>query len=344
MGGDRLLQESVPGDDAAGSGMQLATADVLPVQFGRNGNQQSGGDSGPLLSRWKTQPEPSTIDLGKPAVEPRTEVPSPEKKFEAPKVIDGVMELSYNDLDFEKKLISTDKYNTIRIKDLPPGVSIQHWLDEGGYFMYFKGPAGTRSDWIHYPPNARELSVVNKGSLDLYAERLRVNDNYADTHHGGFRSLQRESEVLSYLANMSTYSDHHLLIQENSLRTSSEWSGNPYFKIFLADVMAARTMKPIVRQLQDKQMPNVFDRESIARMEFANKALLIAERDSKAALAEWPHRPVVTPLGHRQSDAYEFYLGGMTQSRVRAGKVNELRQSIQGNRVPSFDVPTRRID
>jgi hypothetical protein len=343
MGGDSLFQESVPGDDLARSGaMQLAAADVLPVQFGRNGNQQSS-DSGPLLGRWP-ESAPSIIDLGKPAVEQRTEVPSPEKKFEAPKIINGVMELSYNDVDFEKKLMSTDKFDTIRIKELPPGVSIQHWLDEGGYFMYFKGPAGTRSDWIHYPPNARTLSVVDKGSLDLYAERLRVNDNYADTHHGGFKSLQRESEVLSYLANMSTFSDRHLAIQENSLRTSSEWSGNPYFKIFLADVMAARTMKPIVRQLQDKQMPNIFDRESIARMEFANKDLQIAERESKNSLREWPNRPVVTPLGHRQPDAYQFFLGAMTQSRVRMGKVNELRQSIQGNRVPSFDVPTRRID
>lgn len=338
-GGDRLFQENLPGDDSAGAAMQLAAADVL---FGRNGFQQR--DSGPALSNWKNPPESTPTDLGKPTVEQRRDVPPPERTFEAPKIINGVIELSYNDRDFERKLMSTDKYDTIRIKELPPGVNIQHWLDEGGYFMYFKGPDGTRGDLIHYPPNARKLSVVDVGSLDLYAERLRVNDNYAEKWHGGFKSLQRENEVLSYLANMSTYSDRHLLNQENSLRTSSEWSGNPYFKIFLADVMAARTMKPIVRQLQDKQMPNIFDRESIARMEFANKVLGVAERDSKASLAEWPHRPVVTPLGHRQPDAYHFFLGAMTQSRVRMGKVNELRQSIQGNRVPSFDVPTRRID
>ena len=142
------------------------------------------------------------------------------------------LELSYKDANFENKIEyaaqhGADRFNKIKIDDLPSNFVVHTWIDKTGYFLWYdKGDNGPKER--HYLPNNAFSLEVNNAKIDLESERIKDNQLFAKEHLGSFRNFDR-SYVPSYdgTTNSTSYywklaggSTENLAIQEHALRES----------------------------------------------------------------------------------------------------------------------------
>ncbi|HEY9787459.1 MAG TPA: hypothetical protein V6D17_18870 [Candidatus Obscuribacterales bacterium] len=206
-------------------------------------------------------------------------------------VVDGALNLKFGEANFDKKLAANPNYIYLNITDIPPGVKLQHSLDENGYFFWYAkeeaGPDGKpvrkpieligvlgKDGQIeqvpkrhYYSINAKEISM-NGDRRDLEATRLLVNESLVGDQRdkfNGFSSFKKNNEVnfrlpgaptgrtdaLTYFARMSMLGTKALEIQQKSLEANVRTSQNPYFKIYLADIYVTQAMQPIIAQVMN---------------------------------------------------------------------------------------------
>ncbi len=279
-----------------------------------------------------------------------TRPPAPTDRATGPLVRDGVLELSYRDAtsgEFDRLMASARNFNTINIRDMPPGVSVAHWIDERGYFFHFlNGNDGSRRHY--YPANTRSIAV-GTANQNLTQERMRVHDEFA-AQHGGFRSMERGTNVVNYLANMSRYGQDSLDIQARALEESARSSPNPYFKIYLADIYVAQAMKPIVDQMLRTGSANPNNPATLDRLNRALEQLQAAQRDSRGQLSDprvnrFPPANAVMPMDpysvfeHGPSRYFDFWGGSLDQARTRETAITLLRDMIKLNALPRMELP-----
>src|SRR5688572_6748109 len=53
-------------------------------------------------------------------------------------VKDGVLEVRYDDPNLDRKLNGPWAYNTLKLTNVPPEVNLHNWIDDKGYFFWFK--------------------------------------------------------------------------------------------------------------------------------------------------------------------------------------------------------------
>ena len=296
-------------------------------------------------------PPPTTTQPGRDTPPPPTGRPAaPTDRPLGPVVRDGVLQMSYRDAqsgDFDRQMAAARGFNTVNIRDLPPGVSIAHWIDDRGYFFWFVG--GNDNNQRHYyPANTRSIAVGN-AVQDLTLERMRVHDAFS-AQHGGFRSMERGSNPISYLANMSRYGQDALDIQARALEESARTSPNPYFKIYLADIYVAQAMKPIVDQMLRTGQANPNNPQTLDRLNRALELLQTVQRNSRTQLSDprvnrFPPANTVMPMDpysvyeHGAGRYFDFWGGSLDQARHREVAITTLRDLIKHNALPRFELP-----
>lgn len=230
-------------------------------------------------------------------------------------VRNGVLELSYNDANFARKMASAQGYWNIKINDLPEGVKLKHWVDETGYFFFFEGSSGqhlmrVRTDDGRYEMRYRPYyyqgqakQIEHSGQVrDLEATRLKINRaiTAGEGSNNGFTDFTKlpsspagRVDVFTYYMNLSQIGARALDISEKSL-TDAVRNGqnpnnpsdptNPYFRIYLADIKVARAIQPIIRDMRETGRANLNNPETIARLNEAIGILSQVKVDSNNGL------------------------------------------------------------
>lgn len=302
----------------------------------------------------ETQPVPVDRSQIQQPVDTRQQTDAP---LENP-VRNGILELSYNDANFARKMASAQGYWNIKINDMPQGVKLKHWADETGYFFFFEGGSGQhlmriRTDDGRYEMRYRPYyyqgqakQIEHSGMVrDLEATRLKVNRSIAAPQgsNNGFTDLSRlptspagRADVFTYYFRLSQLGSRALDISEKSL-TDAVRNGqnpnnpsdptNPYFRIYLADIKVARAMQPIIRDMMQTGRADLANRETIARLNEAIGILSQVKVDSNNGLTrinQYTPGNVLMPgdpfsiIGDRRNRDYYYGFWGGSYDQAKA--------------------------
>ncbi len=181
-------------------------------------------------------------------------------------VLDGVMTLSYKDANFDAKVWKTNLYDTLNMKDLPPGSKLSYNMDDKGF--YFDVGDGKKH---YYPNNAKQISVDSKVVSDLTKTRYETIEKYANDKFGGFKSFERQRNPLANATQVQMFADGMSkkagtsleVLDKNLTEAVKSSEHHPYFKYLLANVKLAEAMVAVRDRVlagQEVNHPSVIDK------------------------------------------------------------------------------------
>lgn len=248
------------------------------------------------------------------------------------KPVNGVLELEYGDPGFDKSIAQTD-YHTLKIRNLPETVRLKPWVDKTGYLFSFEG--GNDKEAPHYfPPNLKtvQIEVWNGKQYKPFtkpADELRISavqgvmaEQRSDK--SSFGSFDNKTHPYRYAERMSALAEQQLNLQEKALREGAEASPtNPYFRIYLADILIARAIKPVIEDVKAGKDATLDNPETMKRIDQAleelAKARLITQKHGDIRVPNTYQQPPLFPFGlnpyYRNPDAY--WSGAAYQSYQR---------------------------
>ncbi|MDZ4834449.1 MAG: hypothetical protein SGJ27_11785 [Candidatus Melainabacteria bacterium] len=258
-------------------------------------------------------------------------------------VLDGVMTLSYKDANFDKKIFQTNLYDTLNMKDLPPGGKLTHAMDDKGFF--FEVGDGKKH---YYPNNAKQLSVDGKIASDLTKTRYEVIEKYADANAGGFKSFERQrnplansDQVKNFADGMSRQSAKSLDVLDRNLTEAVKSSEHhPYFKYLLANVKLAQAMGAIRERVltgQEINHPSVVEKidkcdELLDQvMKESDGRLRKMNRFPKFNAPLMPLSPYSAYDPRNPNGLYEFWGGTYDQAAFMKPGVKLIRGLVEAN-------------
>jgi hypothetical protein len=278
-------------------------------------------------------------------------------------IANKTLELSYKDPNFDNKMLyasqhAANKFEIIKIDDLPTNVKINTWIDQNGYFMWYDD--GTSSPKAHHylPDNAFGLTA-NNAKIDLESERMKDNQGFAAKYLGGFQNFDRNfvpardgttNATNYYLQLAAGTADAQklpggvttaLAIQEHALRESVRTSGSPYYKIYLSDINAAQGLKYAADN--HLQPNNEYTRKKIDDALSLSQAAWTQTNGELAKYNQFPKLSVYLPLAPQRpfwdhngnpDDWMGYWGGGFNQSYGRAQALTSLRGAVISNFVP----------
>lgn len=322
---DRLLGRT----DSQPSTGGLSTVDVLKTPaVGRNTPGRSPWD-GPVTLPPTDRPE---------------RPPAPVNK--------GVLEVTYGEQDFDAK-IAQNNYNKLVIKGLPKDLSPSPWVDStgNGYFFWLKNqknPDASDRNKHFFPPNLKEIEIAQyQGNIYkpvmINVDEMRISASQAymrSQNQDGFGSYRGTTDAYTYAANMSKIAGTSLQYQENLLREAGKNSpSNPYFHIYLADVLAAQSIQPVIEALANGKTAYFDNPETRKKLDEAIKetqtALMITRQYGdivKPPNYEMPLSPFgLNPYSYNPD---YYWSGASYQAARREVQLTMLRQMISLGRLP----------
>jgi hypothetical protein len=273
-------------------------------------------------------------------------------------ITNKTLELSVKDPNFDNKLLfasghGADKFNRIKIDDLPPNVLVHTWIDKNGYFFWYDDGAKGPKEHHYLPNNAFEMQA-NQSKIDLEQERISDNKQFAKANFGGFRNFDRSylpsydgtTNSTSYYWKMAGATPDALAVQEHALRESVRTSSNPYYKIYLSDINAAQALQPLREQAEQGHSYNPNNEYTRSKIDTALSLSNAAYEQTRSELDkvnQFPSLNVYLPLApqrpywdykHQADDFIGFWGGGYNQSYGRQQNLNSLRGLIMSGVVP----------
>lgn len=261
-----------------------------------------------------------------------------------PKPVRGVLELEYGDPNFDKAIQQKD-YHTLKIKGLPEGVELKPWVDTGGYFFWFKNGNDSRAHH-YFPANVQtvQIEVFTGKHYKPYvkpAEELRISAAQGalyEENKSGFSSYDNRTHPYRYAEKMSEVADKALDLQEKALREGAAASPrNPYFRIYLADILLARAVKPVIEGVKAGKDIKFDNDETMKRINEAIEELKKAEEITYkyGDVKKGPNLQLQRPLSPFGLNPYyynpDFYWSGAAyqafQRRVTLEAVKTLIRS-----------------
>jgi hypothetical protein len=176
------------------------------------------------------------------------------------------MQLSYGDPNFDAKLAQTN-YNKVVITGVPKEFSPSPWVDESGkgYFFWFKNPknpdASDRSKH-YFPANLKQVEIAQyQGNsykpVLINADEMRIAASQAfmrSQNESGYGSFKGNTDVFKYANELAKITTPALQYEEQLMREGAKNSpSNPYFRIYLADVLTAEAIQPVIQALASGQ-------------------------------------------------------------------------------------------
>ena len=346
------LRQALPG---TGTGSRPTGPLSVPTE-----SNPSTGRLAPTTGRIDFDPSRVDIFSGWPGLDSGGRYATPTDQTVKYPVRNGVVEINFNDLTRLNGLPATDgDYSTLKINNVPPGTQILHWADGSGYYFFFQG-AGEQNIY-HYP---RSLRIIDLGGqrFDLDRSRLKVNE-YALAQAAGAQDLQKNPfatvsnprvDAINYFKNMSRLSAQSLAWQEDILRKGAQDSKNPYFQIYLADVLTIEAVQPLVRGfLQQGTVTPEQKQQILDKLTEAERQLKQAAEMSYGPLYQmnrFPQGNVVMPLapdaqfhlpppGVYYDPYYAYWGGAWDQAQRRATALAFVKGLIQSNVFNYFELP-----
>ncbi|HEY9778259.1 MAG TPA: hypothetical protein V6C81_31140 [Planktothrix sp.] len=263
---------------------------------------------------------------------------------------DSTIHLHYGDANIDRVLETASNYDTIQI-DLPQGVQLKNWTDQNGYYFWIKNADGSTDGKKHYyPPFAKQI-CINGQLFDLEAQRLKCNEDLANwgSNRQYFESIPKHGadnpyQAAAFAARLSGIDGGILAAEEKSLSDAVQSSGNPYFKLYLADVYTAQAMQPLIAQFQETGHIKLDNPQTRQRLQMATNVLNAVVGDAKNGLqrinknppgnASLPLDPYEIYVDGRNG-MYGFWGGAYDQAMARAASLTALQNLIQTSALPS---------
>mgnify|MGYP000735614535 CR=1 FL=1 len=278
------------------------------------------------------------------------------------RIIDRALQLSINDKDFDLKLSYAAKnrpqeFDKLKINDIPANVKVNYWQDPKGLFVWFEnGPDNAKKHYL--PGNLQNIELTNQ-TKTVESIRVDVNRNYAAATFSNLQNFDRSfnpaydggASSLKYFASMSQLGETALLKQEAVLREAAKTSDNPYYKIYLADVLTAAAVKPIINDFLNGGAADLNNPTTLRKLDEAISVLDAAYRDSDGKLKAVNHYPranIYSPAmpggaywnaGRYPNDYFGFWAGSYDQAMARQASLKIIRDHIKQNSFPKFELP-----
>lgn len=230
---------------------KLNLADLMPFvnsQITAAGNEQllAAGD-GPTN---KPADLPSNRPADQPA-SPATDVPAAKPaESVAPKSADATpkkeLQLKYGDPKFDEQL-AAGNIEHLKLEGLPKGVSVSPWLDNKGFFIWFKNGNDNRAH--HYIPatlKTIEVDGVTKSADELRIEAAQAYALKHDDTKNVLRAIDGTETVFQYGKRMSALSDQNLQTEVARLAEAAKDSKNPHTHFMYANFLTAQVIRPIL--------------------------------------------------------------------------------------------------
>lgn len=303
---------------------------------------------------------PSHLDIltGWPGLDSKTAPPKASDQVAKYKVENGALTLSFKELIALSALPATDKpYSTLKITGAPPSAKAMHWADDSGYYLFFNESKNN----YHYPRSLKFVDI-NGQMYDVERSRLKVSEaalsqaaRMEDTSKNPFASITNpKTDAITYFKRMSQLSGQALDWEERLLRKGVQDTQNPYFQIYLADVLTMQAMQPLARGfLQGGQISPEQKQAILDKLAEADKLLAAAADKSYGPLYQmnrFPQGNVVMPLapdaffytppaGVHYNPYYSFWGGAWDQAQRRRAAIAFGTGLIQSNVFKYFELP-----
>lgn len=263
------------------------------------------------------------------------------------------LKINYGDPDFDAKLAQTD-YSKVIITGVPKELSPAPWIDDQtgkGFFFWFKNPkdpANSDRSKHYFPSNLKQIEIAQyQGSaykpILINADEMRIAASQAymrQQNDSGYGSYKSTTDAFSYAVNMSKIASQALQYQEQLMREGAKNSPtNPYFHIYLADILTAQAVQPVVEAITSGKTA-YFDNP------LTNKKIDEALNEVRAAtaitrkygnLVKPPdHETPLSPFGLNPY-AYnpDFYWSGAAyQAAIREVQLTFLKQAVVLGKLP----------
>lgn len=249
----------------------------------------------------------------------------------------GTVELSYGDFNFDQKLAQSGA-TALQIRDFPQGVAISSWVDNNGFFMWFKGGNDNRKP--HYLPSGLKTIEVNGVVQNVDEMKIQASlaaAQEADRSRTGFTSFNERTDPLTFAKRMGGLGWDNLQMQEKALTQAAKDSpNNPYFRLYLADILVAEAFKPIIDQVAGGgsriQLDTPFTRQ---KLEEARLQALQGERIAQqVGGARYPNTTTMPGMNPFMLNPYSYnpdlyWAGALYQGYRREAQIRMLQTYIQ---------------
>jgi len=266
-----------------------------------------------------------------------TRAESPQPVMEVAQVTHPSVRWDDPNLDKRMNQVLPDK--TLRLSDMPSNVQLHYWVDKKGYFFWFEGPkVDPRPHYLNSGIQTIEYAdkrdSVAKKIVETREAYMAKNPGVADGFYASFGKV----DALEYYARMSRLSQGVLAKEESFLRQESGKSEkNPYFRIYLSDVLVAQAIQPIVEQVSKGQPIDFKNPQTTAKLNAALEQSQLAQQyandgmttggwrlPGNAFMPMYPYTMSPDPNG-----PYYFWGGSLYQARQREVAIKALQYFIQ---------------
>ena len=327
----RRALERLQGKTDSQSGGSINSLDVLRQQVLGGGQRRSPWDN--------------PVEL--PPTDRPPERPAPVNK--------GVLEVTYGEAGFDAK-VAQNNYTKLVIKGLPKDLQPSPWIDEEngkGFFFWLKNqknPDGSDRNRHYFPSNLKEIEIAQyQGNIYkpvmINVDEMRIAATQAfmrkqNDQAGGFASYKNATDAYSYAAGMSKVAGQALDYQEKLLREGANSSpSNPYFRIYLADVLAAQAIQPVLQAITSGQTAYFDNPYTRAKIEEAIKETQNARKITqqygdivKPPSYEMPLSPFsLNPYSYNPD---YYWSGASYQAAIREVQLTLLQKAIIYGKLP----------
>lgn len=304
----------------------------------------------------------STVEVMKPSpsidrtATPRVEVQTRSDAVEDPNrfrhlIKNGTLELTYGDPDFDVKLRMKD-YHTLKLNGLPEKMQPAPWVDkEGkGYFFWFRhqddkiNPNLSDRTQHYFPTNLKNIEIQRQVGHHFKPEHVNVDEMrisatqvyMKNQNSTGFASYGEATSALKYAQKMGEVSMGALNYQEKLLRDAANSSErNPYFRIYLSDVLAGQAAQPIIDGIVNDRPVRWDNPDTIRKLDEAIDEI----RKAQNIIAKYGdfRVPVMqeTPLSPFMWGNSDFYWSGASyQAHRREAQLVMLKQLARLGQIP----------
>ncbi len=265
---------------------------------------------------------------------PAGEVQSPPE----PATVNFELSLRYIDTEFETKLLRAGEVRTLIIVGLPHGVRLRHAVGERGFYFWFDDGAPNIKQ--HYYPKGLQEIRVNSQYINVDLERKWLIESYLAKYCpsiGGFLSINNVTDLrgyVVYLSRLSHIADDKLDFLFKALGMAVETTTNPYFRIYLADIVLARILKCIILHKLRQRLATMDDAEIVSMTKAILSLLDSSQAEAQRALTAL-NCPAQTeqfmPLSGDtlRFNPRAFWLGSLYQSQRRSAFLQDVILCIQ---------------
>lgn len=272
-------------------------------------------------------------------------------------VKNGVMELNYGDPNFDAKLAQSN-YSKVVINGLPKDLRPSPWVDEQagkGFFFWLKNernPDASDRSRHYIPSNLKEIEIAQyQGNIYkpvvINADEMRIAASQAymrKQNDSGFASYKNTTDVMTYAQNMSSVAGDVLAYQEKLLREGAQASPtNPYFHIYLSDVLTAQSIQPVIQSFKAGGQINFDNPQTNAKLDEAIREVQAAREITRRYGDVLQPPAYEMPLSPFSLSPYSYnpdyyWSGASYQAAIREVRLRVLKQLVKtGN--PLFQLP-----